>query len=217
MAFDYETALEFLKQMARALGNLLGEKCEVVLHDMRAPESSIVEIIHGDITGRKVGDPSTDLGLPVYNDRSGTYDRYNYRSRTKTGKILKSSSIYFKDSAGCAFAALCLNYDISELIVAANTLRDLTTTDEQVDEQFATDINEVITRILDETLQTASNGWLLGDKEERLKLIRTLDAKGVFTVKGTVDRVAKMLGVSRVTVYGYLSEVQTMKRDNVIP
>lgn len=214
--FETEMAMRFLKRTVVALGNLLGEKCEVVLHDVRTPESSIVAIVHGDITGRKVGDPSTNLGLPVINNPFGDYDQYNYRSKTRTGKTLKSSSIYFKDPSGRIFAAMCINYDISEMMIAANVLRDFTATGNQIEEHFATDINEVITRILDETVEATGNGLLLGDKDERLKLIRALDDKGVFSVKGTIDRVAKLLGVSRVTVYGYLSEVQAMKRDNII-
>ena len=214
--FDSESAFKFLQQTVSALARIMGDKCEVVLHDLRSPESSIIAIEHGEITGRKVGDPSTNLGLPVFNNPYGEYDKFNYRSTTRSGKILKSSSVYFKDPSGRVFAALCINYDISEMVIASNLLRDFTATEDQVEEHFATDINEVITRILDETLEATGNALLLGDKDERLKLIRALDDKGVFSVKGTVDRVAKLLGVSRVTVYGYLNEVQAMKRANVI-
>lgn len=214
--FDSESALKFLQQTVDAIGRMMGDKCEVVLHDLRSPESSILAIEHGEITGRKVGDPSTNLGLPVFNNPYGDYDKFNYRSTTRAGKILKSSSVYFKDPSGRVFAALCINYDISEMVIASNLLRDFTATEDQVEEHFATDINEVITRILDETMETVGNALLLGDKDERIKLIRALDDKGVFSVKGTVDRVAKLLGVSRVTVYGYLNEVQAMKREHVI-
>lgn len=214
--FDSEAAIKFLQQTVTALGRMMGDKCEVVLHDLRSPETSIIAIEHGEVTSRKVGDPSTNLGLPVFNNPYGDYDKFNYRSTTSSGKILKSSSVYFKDPSGRVFAALCINYDISEMVIASNLLRDFTNTEDQVEEHFTTDINEVITRILDETLEATGNALLLGDKDERLKLIRTLDDKGVFSVKGTVDRVAKLLGVSRVTVYGYLNEVQAMKRTNVI-
>lgn len=200
------------------MGNIMGDKCEVVLHDLRSPESSIIAIVHGEITGRKVGDPTTNLGLPVLNNPYGDYDKYNYKSRNHSGRLLRCSSVYLKDPDGRIFAAICANYDISELSVATNILRTLTVTqDEEVNENFATDINDVISRILDETLQTNSNAVLSGDKEDRIKLIQTLESKGVFTVKGAVDRVAKLLGVSRVTVYGYLNEVQAMKFDNFIP
>ncbi len=216
--FDVDLTFEFLKKVVGVMGNIMGDKCEVVLHDLRSPESSIIAIVHGDITGRKVGDPSTNLGLPVLKNPYGDYDNYNYKSRTRSGKVLRCSSVYLKDPDGRVFAAICANYDISELSVAANILRSLTLTqDEEVDEHFATDINDVINRILDEALQTNRNAILSGDKEERVKLIQALDAKGIFTVKGAVDRVAKLLGVSRVTVYGYLNEVEAMKLDNFIP
>lgn len=214
--FDSESALALLKQTTTAIARMMGDRCEVVLHDLRSPESSIVAIEHGEITGRTVGDPSTNLGLPAFNDPYGDYDKFNYRSTTRAGKTLKSSSVYLKDPSGRIFAALCINYDISEMVIASNVLRDFIATEDQVEEHFASDINDVITRILDETLQATGNALLLGDKEERLKLIRILHEKGVFSVKGTVDRVAALLGVSRVTVYGYLNEVQATRRANTV-
>ncbi|MCY0877935.1 MAG: PAS domain-containing protein [Firmicutes bacterium] len=214
--FDDQAAILLLKQVVSALGRVLGDKCEVVLHDLRSPESSIVEIVHGEITGRQVGDPSTNLGLPIFNNPYGDYDQYNYRAKTRSGRTLKSSSIYLKDPSGRIFAAICINYDITDLMVATNILRDFVATEDQIDEHFATDINELITQILDETIESQRTALALGDKEERLKLIRMLYDRGVFSVKGTVDRVANLLGVSRVTVYGYLSEVQAMKKDNIV-
>ena len=214
--FDPESEIKFLQQTVTVIARMMGDRCEVVLHDLRSPESSIVAIEHGEITGRTVGDPSTNLGLPAFNDPYGDYDKFNYRSTTRAGKTLKSSSVYLKDPSGRIFAALCINYDISEMVIASNVLRDFIATEDQVEEHFASDINDVITRILDETLQATGNALLLGDKEERLKLIRILHEKGVFSVKGTVDRVAALLGVSRVTVYGYLNEVQATRRANTV-
>ena len=35
-----------------------------------------------------------------------------------------------------------------------------------------------------------------------------MDAKGIFLMKGSVDRAAEKLGVNRVTIYSYLDEVR---------
>lgn len=35
-----------------------------------------------------------------------------------------------------------------------------------------------------------------------------MDQRGVFLVKGAIDRVAEKLGISKVTVYSYLDEVR---------
>ena len=43
-----------------------GSKCEVVLHDLTKPyDHTIVDIRNGYITGRKVGDCGSNLGLEV--------------------------------------------------------------------------------------------------------------------------------------------------------
>ena len=45
-------------------------------------------------------------------------------------------------------------------------------------------------------------------REKRIELIRFMDQRGVFLVKGAIDRVAEKLGISKVTVYSYLDEVR---------
>src|SRR6266702_1876154 len=144
MTMNYDLSFTFLKQVAQALGHLLGDQCEIVLHDLRQPESSIVMIEHGEITGRKVGDPSTNLGLPILQNPYGDYDVFNYRSRTPDGRTLKSSSIYLKDDEGKVFAALCINRDISSLMVATTILNDLIRTNEDVEEHYVNDVQDLI-------------------------------------------------------------------------
>ena len=50
------------------LADLFGSNCEVVLHDIKNPERSIVKIRNGHITSRKRGGPITDLGLKIIKD-----------------------------------------------------------------------------------------------------------------------------------------------------
>lgn len=214
--FNREERMDFLRKIVHGLGQMLGPDCEVVLHDLSSPESSIVAIENGHVTDRKIGDPSTNLGLPIFKHPIGEYDQFNYRTQTRSGKTLKSSSLYFKDDEGRVFAALCLNWDISVLLAAANVLKDLAATQEAVDETFASDINDVISKILDDTLASVNKPIATMDKEDKLKIIQTLDEKGVFTVKRSVDRVAALLGISRVTVYGYLNEVQALKYNKFV-
>lgn len=45
-------------------------------------------------------------------------------------------------------------------------------------------------------------------RREKIELIRFMDEKGIFLMKGAVDKVADQLGISRVTVYSYLDEVK---------
>ena len=45
-------------------------------------------------------------------------------------------------------------------------------------------------------------------KPDRIEVLRLLEARGAFHIKRAADRVSARLGVSRVTVYGYLDEVR---------
>ena len=68
------SVLQFMLQLAKGLARQFGPNCEVVVHDLDSndPNSSIVAIENGHVTGRKVGDgPShvavsyTHLTLPT--------------------------------------------------------------------------------------------------------------------------------------------------------
>ena len=60
------STLQFLFQLAKGIASQFGPNCEVVVHDLDSndPESSIVAIENGQVTGRKVGDGPVLSGCP---------------------------------------------------------------------------------------------------------------------------------------------------------
>lgn len=209
MSPNPEQILEVLSTLVPKLGKVLGPQTEVVLHDLRNPESSIVAICHGEITGRNVGDSSTNLVLDILQDPYADHDRYHYQSRTKTGRPLKCSSVYFKDPEGRTFAALCINQEIGDLLMAVHTLTGLVATDEEVNEQFGTSIEDVIGQLIQDGLALVRKPVQFMSKEEKLRVVEFLHQQGVFHVRRAAARVAEALGTSKVTVYTYLNEIQS--------
>ena len=57
--------LEFLLRLAKALAAQFGPSCEIVIHDLKSndPDSSIVAIENGHVSGRKVGDGPSHVVL----------------------------------------------------------------------------------------------------------------------------------------------------------
>ena len=49
-------------------------------------------------------------------------------------------------------------------------------------------------------------------KEDKLAIVESLENKGIFDVKGSVEYVADRLGVTNFTIYNYLKEVRCTKR-----
>ena len=65
------STLQFLFQLAKGISRQFGPNCEVVVHDLDSndPNSSIVAIENGHVTGRKVGDGPSHVVLEAL--RSG--------------------------------------------------------------------------------------------------------------------------------------------------
>ena len=206
-----------LKQITEDLGEVLGPTCEVVLHDFESPEASVVAISHGEISGRKTGDPTTNLGLPFFRDPYNSQSLFQYRTHTKSGKTLKSSSLLLKDNEGKTFAALCVNWDISQLQVAAHILQDLIATpNKAVDEVLSSDIHDVLTKVIDEAIQSCNKPVNAMSKEDKQRAIQIMEEKGAFAIKRSVERVASALDVSRVTVYSYLNQIRADRENRVL-
>ena len=61
--------VQFLFRLAKALSAQFGPNCEVVIHDLQSndPNSSIVAIENGHVSGRKVGDGPSHVVLEALN------------------------------------------------------------------------------------------------------------------------------------------------------
>ena len=108
--------LDLLEQIAKAIAAQFGSNCEVVIHELsgKSAYSSIVAIENGHVTGRKVGDgPSHVVLEQLGHEDDSAKDQLAYLTRTKDGKILKSSSVYIRDESGKVSGILGINYDIS--------------------------------------------------------------------------------------------------------
>ena len=46
------------------------------------------------------------------------------------------------------------------------------------------------------------------NRKKCVELVKFMDEKGIFLVKGAIDKVAARLGVSKVTIYSYLDEAK---------
>ena len=90
----------------------------MVVHDLATndPERSIVAIENGHVTGRKVGDgPSHVVLEALRGNPEQLHDHLSYLTRTKDGKILKSTTIYIRDDDGAPIGIFGINYDITHL------------------------------------------------------------------------------------------------------
>ncbi|PLT31637.1 helix-turn-helix transcriptional regulator [Peribacillus deserti] len=193
--------------IAEAISKTFGSSCEVVVHDLTDMSSSIVAIYNGHVTGREVGSPMTDLGLKILRNCGDEDLHLNYRNESVKGKKIKSSSILIRDDSGSVVGSLCINIDITSLTMAASSLHEMVNINEEnKEESFPQSVTELEKRLIDRAVEKIGKPIDLMAKNERLEFIRLLDDMGLFLIKGTVHNIAKLLDVSKFTVYSYIEK-----------
>jgi predicted transcriptional regulator YheO len=194
-------------QLAASLHQLLGPMCEVVVHDFTDLEHSIIQI-EGDITHRAIGGAATDLLLEKVATGETGHDLHSYATSLPGGRMMKSSTIFLRDTGGCAVGALCVNLEVTEFVAMRNSLNAFVHTGdgERTNETLSDNIFDTVQSAVAETLYESGRSLHGLSRDETIELVSQLDAKGLFQVKKAVPIVADMLGLSRATVYNYLRE-----------
>lgn len=71
------------------------------------------------------------------------------------------------------------------------------------------DVLTIIDELIDNIIKNTNVGNL--KRRDNIEIIRFMDEKGVFLVKGAIDKVAASMGLSKVRIYSYLDEVKGKK------
>jgi len=234
---EAKAVLRHLGAITPALAAALGPEVEVVLHDLSRLPNSIVAV-GGNLTGRTVGGPMTDLMLRrIREHRTDDILRYRVRHRDRT---FQSSTIFLRDSEHRPYACLCLNTDISSMLnlhlalsgvlgemAALGSSRgaiadgDAVAADEELapngpeapgfdhGEVFARSVDELADAVVQQAVARLGIPIELMHKAHKLEVVRAADQSGLFMIRSAVDSIAATLGVSRYTIYNYLNELRS--------
>lgn len=192
-----------------------GSSCEVVVHDLTQPEKSVVHVA-GNVTGRKVGQSFDHIIKKVVLSRDFQENQTNnYIFNTPDGKTIKSSTALIRDGEK-AIGALCINVDITSSRQFYNELSSFFSENAaepaQDEVEVSTDVSSIIDDLIENILATADTSDL--NRKKAVDLMSFMDDKGVFLVKGAIDKVADRLGLSKVTIYSYLDEARKTRNQN---
>ena len=202
--------------IAHMIAKTVGDDCEVVLHDLENPQQSVVYIVNNRVTGRQVGQSFDHLVPQVILSKKLDHDIVtNYYFHTADGRLIKSSTALLKDFGGKVVGALCINIDTTKISQQIEWLQSLMPGSEEnaapaeVSQEELTHVSEIVTDLIDKIIGNKDMARLR--REEKLELIRFMDQRGIFLLKGAVDQVGSRMGISRVTVYSYIDEVRGKK------
>ena len=198
----------FLSQCFDLLQIHFGEEVEFVLHDLSLEyEHTIIDIRNGEITQRTIGDTGDILGLEVLRGSIEDGNSYNLINYTLSGKTLRSSTQFIKDTEGNIIASIGINEDITKSIEFERYLQrknkaQLANTEKP--NLFHGNINAILNQLLDNAQYLVGKHTSQMDKNDKIAFIRYLDQQGAFLISKSSIRVCEVLGISKFTLYHYL-------------
>ncbi|MBS0515277.1 MAG: PAS domain-containing protein [Proteobacteria bacterium] len=221
---EQEHVFALLSPVVEAISSVVGNNVEVVLHNLLNPEHSIVKIVNGHVSGRRVGDsilegPRDDRAfVSLLHDQpgSGGYAPHSlvtdYQAFAHDGRMLRSSTVIFRDNKGVAFASLCINCDMAVIVSAHALLEGMIqprhTAEPDAEDTHDLGIDELMAQIVTESTRKFGAPVAAMSKDQKMRAVETMMQRGLFIVKGGVECAAKVLGVTRFTVYNYLDELK---------
>ncbi len=218
---ERKVLMNALHPIVKMLGSIVGPHIEVVLHDLTKPESSVVALENGHVSNRSLGasilnGPKEDKGFAAAVDELSVRGEpvhsiiEGYSTVTSNNRPLKSATVIFRDATGEPFVALCLNADMSNFEMAHAWLGQfLQPLQKAMPAQSAQpEMDVLMQEIISDAVRRTGKPITLMNKREKTQAVQTMQQRGLFIVKGGVERAAAALGVSRYTIYNYLEALR---------
>ncbi len=214
-------------KLVEFLGLTLGPDYEVVLYDLKNIDKGIIAIANGHVSGRSLGSPLSVKHLDTLEkpyDEIPDYD-VNYNSLSANNKLLRSSTLVLK-SDDAAIGLLCINFDDSKYKDISRTIMELCHPNELITKNAFESIDEIELSYESDTLSTTIDDVAISaikkvmanmnldeklSKNERMEIVRAINEKGIFNLKGSIGIVAGELGCSEATIYRYIQNIENGK------
>ncbi|EKF18306.1 YheO-like domain-containing protein [Nitratireductor pacificus pht-3B] len=189
-----------------------GANCQVSLYDMREKRPRLVAV-SGTVMEAVIGSQLPEKLFTRFREASDRPSgRLQFTAATPDGRRLSSSLTILRDAdetpLGCMRIDLCIeslmhsidmlqtfcNFDVAPPSEAGNTHNE--------------DVIGMVDAVIDEALGRNETLRTQDSRTYRMNVIRELEEKNVFLVKGAVDLIAARMNVSKFTIYNYIDRIR---------
>ncbi|ASS96558.1 helix-turn-helix transcriptional regulator [Peribacillus simplex] len=210
---EIKKVLESYIPIAKSTAKMFGPNCEVVIHDLTNPQASVMFTVNNHVTGREIGQSFDHLVKTVLQSEDFKDDYLaGYTFVTEDKRTIRSSTSLIRDSKQKVIGAFCINFDVEALNQMQQFMNTFLATQVEVQENETKSDDDIenVEGIVDQLIQQIIQNSVhpVMKRHEKIELIRFMDEKGIFLMKGSVEKVASLLGISKVTVYSYLDEIK---------
>ena len=191
---------------------------QVVIHDLTKKDldKSIVYIENGHVSNRHTGDGPSGIVLETLRSDPGRLkDKLAYLTRTDDGRILKSSTLYIRNEEGKIVYIFSMNYDITTLLAAENSIRGLVQTEPEDShgedasdspQRITHNVTELLDLLIEQAIARVGKPVAMMNKDDKVAVVQYLNNAGAFLITKSGDKVSSLLGISKFTLYSYMDK-----------
>lgn len=201
--------------VVEGLGHYLGEGYEIILHNLESLEHSVMQIVNGHHSGRKIGSPITDFALSMLSEieQSKDHSSISYFNRRQDGVILKSTTIPIPGESNRIIGLLCINFYTN--IPFSTMIQEFIPENDHLQsylppktETFTENVDELIEAALADVRDMIMNNASISSNNKNKEIITALYKNGIFNLKDSVIKVADRLNISKNTVYMHIRNLK---------
>lgn len=200
--------------MMKFMSEILGPDAELVLYDTETMKAFYVinpldeEMVAG--SGMRSLERSF-LENKVYKEKEYIV---NYRALSKRRNKLKSATLFIKDEDGGLAGILTVNVNVDKLIELRDVLNIIVSgkeEDEKKTKQFYDSFEISVEGMVRNAIKAEVGRYGVEaarlSHKEKMNIVRILDERGIFLVKGAIGELASVLGTTETSIYRYLNKL----------
>lgn len=205
--------------LVRFMGQVFGSDFEIVLHDVRYPDASVIAVENGHITGRTLGGQMTASERQIILEEKYLESDFltGFGRQTENGHYLVHSAYFIKEDHEC-IGLLSVSHNADTLLEAQHAVNALISAFSLPEKTLAAYSEKTGGSMLDisgsrilNTLNSLNVTPQHMSAAEKMDIVRRLDQQDIFSTKGAVAQAAEYLNVSEPTLYRYLSKIRKEK------
>lgn len=214
-------ALKKFIPIADMLADMIGADCQIVIYDLSEKENGIAYVSNNTLAQSEVAQKVNPVIAQMLSAQALS-ERYSANSLfvTKDKRLIRAGISLIEGDENDILGAFCVMIDTKKTSTFVNWLLETiqeTPKVEAIEPCMApeTAAQEPLTihhisMVADELIDQSMGGQSAAEmnREDKMNVIHIMDQKGLFLVKGAIEKVAEKLGIAKVTVYSYLDEIK---------
>ncbi len=198
------------------LGEYFGEGYEMVIHSLENLDESAIKIINGHHSGRVEGAPITDLAMTMLSSISSDEDKTKgkiYFNRSSKGTPLRSATLPITGENSRIIGLLCINFYMDiPLHIFLDMFTKFDSKKNEIVETFASNSDDLIIANIEKVRTKILKDSSISVTNKNKEIITYLFENDLFDLKYAVPIVARVLGISKNTVYMHIRNLSNQKK-----